>query len=241
MVAASHPTLSSAEVGVLATASGIALQSYRAAHVAGCASRACVRLGVDDVGALADRLRRDAVARAAFRRAVLVGVTRMFRDEGEFELLERTWLPELLEGRERIDVWSAGCSNGDELRSVAVLLERLGALDGAHLLGSDVLEESLAAATAALASEPAATRAAVRFEHRDLIAEGPPARSFDLVLCRNVAIYLAKTEQRALHAKLVAALRTGGVLMLGRSETLFDPAALGLERIARHAFRKVAA
>src|SRR5581483_9323386 len=157
----------------------------------------------------------------AFRRSVLVGVTSMFRDEQEFTLLERRLLPELLARRRSLSVWAAGCSTGEELRSVAVLLERRGALAGSHLLGTDLLDDSVIAAA------------------RDA-AELPPAR-FDLVLCRNVAIYFRPAVQRRLQRRLVAALRPGGFLMLGHSETVLDTGAAGLETVSRHAFRKVAA
>ena len=61
---------------------------------------------------------------------------------------------------------------------------------------------------------------------------------FDLVLCRNVLIYLDSSARAAVHRKLAGALRRGGVLLLGRSEWLLDPAPLGLVPVAPHAYRK---
>lgn len=233
--------LSDVELVSLGQACGLPLAAYRRSHLEACVTRAVVRMGVADAGALADRLRRDDSARAAFRRSVLVPVTRMFRDEAEFRMLEREVLPELLARRERLDVWSAGCATGDELRSVASLLERLGALDGALLVGSDLLEDALEQAVelAARLAEP--MRGRFRFERRNLVVDDLPARRFDLVLCRNVAIYLEPSAQAAVHRKLVAALRLGGFLMLGASETLLRPELLGLEPVGRHLFRRVAA
>lgn len=233
--------LSDVELASLGQACGLPLAAYRRSHLEACVTRAVVRMGVADAGALAGRLRRDDSARAAFRRSVLVPVTRMFRDEAEFRMLEREVLPELLARRERLDVWSAGCATGDELRSVASLLERLGALDGALLVGSDLLEDALEQAVelAARLAEP--MRGRFRFERRNLVADDLPARRFDLVLCRNVAIYLEPSAQAAVHRKLVAALRLGGFLMLGASETLLRPGLLGLEPVGRHLFRRVAA
>jgi chemotaxis protein methyltransferase CheR len=241
MVAADTSLLTEERLASLARACAIPLAAYRRAHVESCVERALVRTGTADVDALVARLRTDAAALAAFRRSVLVGVTRMFRDQEEFDLLEHTLLPDLLARRSSIGVWSAGCANGDELRSVAALLERHDALQDAYVLGSDVLDESLASAAARLADEPSsAIRAAVRFEHRDLVLDPAPARTFDLVLCRNVAIYLAAPAQRELHRKLVSVLRPGGLLMLGRSERLLEPDVLGLESVSRHVFRRAA-
>jgi chemotaxis protein methyltransferase CheR len=172
---------------------------------------------------------------------VLVPVTRMFRDEAEFGLLERVVLPELLERGRRLDIWSAGCANGDELRSVAALLDRLGGGVPRLLVGSDLLEEELERAYELVAACCPDGRSAFRFERRDLVLDGAPARRFDLVLCRNVAIYLERPARSDLHEKLVSALRPGGFLMLGASETLLQPQRLGLEAVGRHVFRRVGA
>ncbi len=229
------------DLRLVARASGIPLLDYAPQHVAGCVQRGLVHNGVPTAQALAERLSRDRRARDAFRRSVLVGVTSMFRDEQEFTLLERRLLPELLARRRSLSVWAAGCSTGEELRSVAVLLERRGALAGSHLLGTDLLDDSVIAAARDAAELPPAARSAIRFEQQDLTtAEVPPAR-FDLVLCRNVAIYFRPAVQRRLQRRLVAALRPGGFLMLGHSETVLDTGAAGLETVSRHAFRKVAA
>jgi len=229
------------DLRMVARASGISLLDYAPQHVAGCLQRALVHNGVPTAQALADRLSRDRRARDAFRRSVLVGVTSMFRDEQEFALLERRLLPELLARRRSLSVWAAGCSTGEELRSVAMLLERRGALAGSHLLGTDILDESVLAAARDTAELPPTARSAIRFEQQDLISASAPAARFDLVLCRNVAIYFTPAVQRRLQRRLVAALRPGGFLMLGHSETVLNTGPAGLEAVSRHAFRKVAA
>ncbi len=221
----------------LGRACGLSLDAYRAAHVERCVARALTREGVADADALAQRLQRDERARARFRRSVLVPVTSMFRDRDQFELLDRKLLPALLARRARLDVWSAGCSRGDELRSVAALLERHGALEASRLLGTDVLDEELAVAARSRPDDAPAIRSALRFERRDLLADPPPSGRFDLVLCRNVGIYLERDAQRELHLRLAAVLRPGGLLMLGRAETILRPQELGLEAVTRHVFR----
>ena len=115
----------------------------------------------------------------------------MFRDPEQFELLEEALLPRLLGGGRRLSVWSAGCADGTELYTLGIVLERLGVLDRSLLLGSDLLEENLVLARAG--DYPAgAVRARVRWERRDLAADGPPPGRWRLVLCRNVAIYLSR-------------------------------------------------
>ena len=193
---------------------------------------------------LARLLTVDPEARGRFRRSVAVSVTSLFRDPEQFELLERTLLPPLLADGRRLHVWSAGCSNGAELYSVALLLERLGATERSLLLGSDLLAENIEHARRGEydgRAMPAGLRQRLRWERRDLLSDGAPPGRWRLVLCRNVAIYLGPAAKDRLQAMLAGALAPGGVLLLGRSERVTEPRRLGLERVAPHAYRKLAA
>jgi chemotaxis protein methyltransferase CheR len=223
----------------LSAAAGLPLETFRAEHVAEQVRRALAREGLESVDRLAQRLRTDADSRARFRRGVAVSVTGLFRDPTQFELLERELLPPLLARGGRLRVWSAGASDGSELASIGILLARHGALERAFLLGSDLLAENVQWARATTVA-PADVRSLLRWEQRDLVADGAPVGRWHLVLCRNVAIYLTRHARRALHETLAAALAPDGVLLLGRSERLLDPRALGLVRAAPHAYRKAA-
>jgi chemotaxis protein methyltransferase CheR len=230
----------SSELLSLARVSGLPLTSFRSEHVARVIERACARERVADAGALAHRLGRDGDARRRFRRSVAISHATMFRDPEQFALLEDVLLPRLLEGAIRLAVWSAGCADGSELHTLGVILERMGALDRSLLLGSDLLEENLAIARRArFAGVSDAVRARLRWERRDLAADGPPPGRWHLVLCRNVAIYLCADARDRVYATLACALASRGVLLLGRSERLVDPAAFGLRPIAPHAYERV--
>ncbi len=195
---------------------------------------------MDGEAALARELRSDPLARKRFRRSIAISHAAMFRDPEQFALLEEHVLPPLLAGGGRISAWSAGCSDGSELYTLGIVLERMGALDRATLLGSDLLDENLATArVGAFDGVSEAVRARVRWERRDLAADGPPPGRWRLVLCRNVAIYLAPAARQRLYATLTAALARRGVLLLGRSERLIDAAALGLRTIGPHAYERV--
>ncbi len=224
------------ELAALESASGLPLASFRRAHVDEQVSRACLREHVDGPDALAYALGRDGVARRRFRRSVAISHGTMFRDPEQFTLLEDVILPRLLAGGMRLSVWSAGCADGSELHTLAIVLERMGALDRALLLGSDLLEENLAVAR----SIPAAARARMRWERRDLAADGPPPGRWRLVLCRNVAIYLEGGARHRLYATVASALSSRGVLLLGRSERLIRPAEFGLRSVGPHAYERIA-
>jgi chemotaxis protein methyltransferase CheR len=225
----------------LSEASGLELTAYREDHVRERVRRALLREQAATTEELLGLLRRDRTVRERFRRSVAVSVSGLFRDPAQFELLEREIVPALGENAGRIRVWSAGCADGSELYSVALVLERLGLLSRAYLLGSDLLEENLASAGRGVYGDTAMSptlRARVRWEHRDLVRDGAPPGRWQLVLCRNLAIYLSPAAKRALHETLAGALAPGGVLIVGRSERIADPASLGLSRIAPHAYRR---
>jgi chemotaxis protein methyltransferase CheR len=223
----------------LSAVAGLPLEAFRPEHVAERIERALAAERVGTVAELASVMRRDAAARERFRRAVAVSHSGFFRDPDQFEALEHRVLPRLLEHVQRLRAWSAGCANGLELWSLAVVLSRLDALEGSQLLGSDLLEENLAVARAgAYDVVEIAPARRVRWEQRDLVNDPPPAGRFDLILCRNVAIYLQPVAKARLHRTLADTLAPGGVLMLGRSERLSDPAAIGLRRIERHVYER---
>lgn len=236
--------LGQADLASLGQASGIALEFYRQAHVSACVARALDRHEAPSVAGLARLCRRDPAVRATLRRSILVPVTGLFRDPEQFDLLGERVLPALLRTRRGLGVWSAGCSDGSELYSVVLLLWRLGALEGSRLVGSDLSSGRLDVARRGGVVSDSVRREArpvLRWERRDLLREPPPPGAFDLVLCRNVAIYFAPPAQQALHAKLAAALRPGGVLMLGTCEQLLAPAQFGLAVAGPHLYRRVAA
>ena len=155
---------------------------------------------------------------------------------------------------DELRVWSAGSASGEEAYSLAALFhahaERVGEeyrLHRVRVLGTDIDAASLAAAErgtygeAAFADTPSALRARyfgdgapatvapelralVRFESRDLLREPAPEGPWHLIACRNVVIYFDRESQEELFLRFHDALVPGGVLVLGKVETLLGPA-----------------
>lgn len=176
-----------------------------------------------------------------------ISFTGYFRDAEQFEALaDAVMSSPRREPARPIRAWSAGCATGEEAWSLAALLCRLRRGDGALVLGSDVLTENVQVARRLRPTAPQLAGARmtptlrVRFECRDLVEQGSPGSGWDIVLCRNVAIYLAEQQRRAVHRMLAAALAAHGLLLVGRSERLSDPAALGLHRLSPHLYRRIA-
>lgn len=229
------------ELQALSAAAGLDLDAYSEQHVEKRVARALEREHLTATAALARLVAADRTARDRFRRSIAVSVSGLFRDPEQFDLLEHELFPPLLEVGRPLRVWSAGCADGSELYSVALLLDRLGALERSFLLGSDLLAENLELARLGRYGETeidSSLRRRVRWERRDLVREGAPSGPWGLILCRNVAIYLAPAAKQALHELLAASLAPGGVLLLGRSERLAKHRELELARAGPHAYRR---
>src|SRR2546427_5651982 len=181
---------------------------------------------------------------------LLVNVTRFFRDADAFRVLERIVFPIIIKQRPAdapIRIWAPGCATGEEAYSLAIeLLESLGDESETvpiQLFGTDVSETAIVKARAGVYPEnieldvPAArlrrffvkadgqyqVRKAVRelcvFAKHNL-ATDPPFSKMDLIVCRNVLIYLEAELQRRVSSVFHYALEPPGFLILGVSETV---------------------
>ena len=176
--------------------------------------------------------------------------TYFFRDHLPFEALRSTILPEILARRSHVrtlNVWSAACSSGQEVYSVAMLLrEHFGALPGwrVRLVASDLSREMLRRAQEGVYSQlevnrglPAPLlvryfekcgldwrirdelRRSVEFRRVNLVEPWPELPPMDLILLRNVLIYFDDAARRAALARARLLLGPDGCLVLGSAET----------------------
>jgi len=199
------------------------------------------------------RLRQERDELDVLYRDLLIGVTRFFRDQEAFEVLEQQVLPELL-AREPRDVplrlWVAGCATGEEAYSLAIVLRDLMSRLGERRLqifATDVHRESIERASRGIYDADALVnvtkerlgryflrmgdayqvvadlRQMVVFAQHNVIKNAPFTR-VDLVTCRNLLIYLQPAAQQKVLSLFHFALKRGGVLFLGPSETAGNPA-----------------
>jgi chemotaxis protein methyltransferase CheR len=223
----------------LERACDLPLSIYRSRHLEKQLADAMESSGARSIDELGRRVRADAALRARLRGRIANSLTAPFRDREQFELIERELLPPLLARGDGLRLWSAGCSDGSELFSLATLLAGAGALGSSYLLGSDILPENVARARAATRHQAPAVARRLRWERRELSGDGPPGGLWDVVLCRNVAIYLRADARERVYRTLASALAPAGALMLGRSEQLATPQSYGLREIAPHVYGKV--
>jgi chemotaxis protein methyltransferase CheR len=176
-----------------------------------------------------------------------VNVTAMFRDPGFFLAFRERVVP-LLRTYPFFRIWHAGCSTGEEVFSMAILLEEEGLYDRARVYATDMNERVLRQARAGIFPLERMQeytdnyiRAGGRRSFSEYYTAGyggalfHPAllrnvvfaqhnlvtdRSFSAILCRNVLIYFDKALQTRVHRLFYDSLATFGVLALGGKETL---------------------
>jgi chemotaxis methyl-accepting protein methylase len=224
---------------------------------------ACLRaMRAASEGVAVARLSNDSQLAEVALDAFLIGHSQFFRDPLVFETLRTMGMPALAARARALRVASIGCSSGAELYSVAMLLGQAGVLDRSSLLGIDCRPAAVnfartgVFADAALAAvnehlrdryvEPTpgggrmaqAIRQHTDWRVLDATRECPPG-PWDLVLCRNLVIYLQTSAAAAMFERLTRQLVPGGFLVVGNAER--PPAALKLTQVARCVYRTHAA
>ena len=229
--------------------------------------------GIEDSNSYLERLTKDPAELQLLTDDLLINVTRFFRDAKAFDLLAENIVPELirLHSPDRpIRIWVAGCSTGEEAYSIAMLfLEGITAAQRnikLQIFASDIDADAIAVARSGVyprsveADVPpkrltrfftkeehgyrvsSELRAPIIFSVHDLIADAPFSR-LDLISCRNLFIYLRPEAQQKILSLFHFALRDGGILFLGTSESVggasaqFEPISKK-QRIYRHIGRR---
>ena len=182
--------------------------------------------------------------------ALLNNETYFFRDKPTFDQLPGEILPEIADRRRdvrRLSIWSAGCSTGQEVYSLAMLFaEQAERWRGwtIDILGTDVSHRAINAARSGIYSQFEVqrglgvtqmlrhfdetsrgwqvhedVRSTVRFNQHNMLKPFPARIPFDLVLCRNVLLYFDRSTRAEAFDRLASAVMPDGFLMLGAGET----------------------
>jgi two-component system CheB/CheR fusion protein len=183
---------------------------------------------------------------------ILINVTGFFRDESAWEYLASTVVPQILEARnggQPIRLWSAGCASGEEAYTLAIVFAEAMGEDvfrrRVKIYATDIDDDALAAARRAVyparameTLSPAIRdryftrrgasytfrpdlRRAVIFGRHDLVQAAPISR-IDLLVCRNVLMYLNVETQSRVLSRLHFGIAPDGFLFLGKAEMLLS-------------------
>ena len=242
---------------ILRSATGIDFRLYKPATVRRRISRRMALHKIHSLQKYGQFLRQHADEPQALADDIFIHVTSFFRDPECFVALKKRVLSKLHEKKpaakrpldEPIRIWIAGCSTGEEVYSIAMLLlEELGEQANRariQIFGTDIQERALEHARSGIYSEAAVAgvsaarlkRFFVRSDHgyqiqksiRDLcvfarhdLTRDPPFSRLNLVSCRNVLIYMGPALQKRILSTFQYALKPGSWLFLGTSESVSD-------------------
>ncbi|MGO9895518.1 MAG: CheR family methyltransferase [Bryobacteraceae bacterium] len=185
-------------------------------------------------------------ALAAMIDALATNHTSFLREAGHFAFLREQVVP-WLRGRPTVDVWSAACSTGEEIWTLAMVLNDAMPAARLQLVGTDISNRALEAAAEARYSAERCAALPAHWLTRYLAPEGHPAASyrvapelrrqasfrrlnltepynwphlFPVIFCRNVMIYFDGPVQELVVRRLTGFLEPGGYLFVGHAESL---------------------
>jgi len=215
------------------------------------------RRGFSDFSSYAAALSRDASLLRELVDRVTIQVSEFFRNPDRWADLQA-----------RLDVvaaspfraWSAGCAHGEEPYSLAIICAEIGL--EADILATDLDERALQVAARGVYSPHALTnvsrdrlqrffepapdgwrvslpvRQRVRFERHNLLAD-PYPRDLDLIVCRNLLIYLTDAAKQRIISGFSQALKPRGLLFVGSTEQLVGIDPCGLRLVAPFMYQKI--
>jgi chemotaxis protein methyltransferase CheR len=192
-----------------------------------------------------------------------INVSEFFRDSKYFQTLQSDILPVLLDKYGRLNIWSAGCSNGAESYSIAIMLNEMSPHVHHRILATDIDERSLDKAVNGgpyrleeIRNAPThildkyftsgedgfktkeILKPLVQFRQHDMLQE-PFEKSFNLIVCRNVVIYFSVEAKSILYQKFHESMKDDGVLFIGGTEAMLDSASLGFQMLRTCFYRKM--
>jgi len=205
---------------------------------------------IESLNQYAQILNQNADEAKALADDIFIHVTSFFRDPECFQALRKQVLKRLglkRPAEDSLRIWVAGCSSGEEVYSIAMLVfeefgERANRMK-IHIFGTDIQERAVEHARTGIYTQAALAgvsparlqRFFVKTDHgyqiqqlvrercvfaRHDLAQDPPLSRLDLITCRNVLIYAGQALRKKILSIFQFALRPGGYLFLGNSESI---------------------
>lgn len=234
---------------MLANRCGVDLLDYRREAIYHRLIARLRELNISDFDTYCRRLRVDLEEELIFINLITNVTTYFFREKHHFDYLSRQVLPDLIQKKNRIRLWSAGCSTGEEPYSIAMTiketLKNINQYD-IKILATDINSDALLTAKMGIYSRDAIKKLSITRQHQwfsplenqnsvkvndelkelitfnrlNLMQSWPMRGSFDVIFCRNVLIYFKSANSNRIINHFKDFLEVGGVLCLGYSENL---------------------
>lgn len=192
-----------------------------------------------------------------------INVSEFYRNPEQWEMLAKEILPVLLAKNSNLKIWSAACSTGDEPYSLVMLLSKFLPINKIKILATDIDKQVLAKAQMGLYNVKSlkglpkefvdkffteinsttyqisdSIKACVEFKEHNLLKDEYPT-GLDLIVCRNVLIYFTEDAKDLIYKKFNQALKQEGILFVGSTEQIIQPANIGYQSSKSFFYKKV--
>ncbi|SOC37716.1 CheR family methyltransferase [Ureibacillus acetophenoni] len=181
-----------------------------------------------------------------------INVSEFYRNGKRWEVLQEKIFPLLLKQNRRLKIWSAACSTGEEPYTISMVLSNYLPLSQIQILATDIDENVIQKAKLGLYPERSLAEVPENMKSKYFINEEPYFKikdeikhtvtfkkhnllrdvydtNFDLIVCRNVMIYFTEEAKDQIYQNFSNSLRSGGILFVGSTEQIFNPARYGFE------------
>lgn len=190
-----------------------------------------------------------------------INVSEFYRNPGQWEVLEKEIIPNLMNHNKKLKIWSAACSTGEEPYSLVMLLSKFMDLNSIKIIATDIDEGAIAKAKIGLYVEKSLeslprdfaakffekegsyykikenVKKCVEFKKHNLLKD-KYHDNCDLIVCRNVMIYFTEDAKTVIYQKFKDSLNSHGVLFVGSTEQIIMPQRFKLEPLKTFFYRR---
>lgn len=190
-----------------------------------------------------------------------INVSEFYRNPKRWDMLQSEILPLLIKQNNKLKVWSAACSTGEEPYSLAMMLEEHFPQASIQILATDIDGKVLNKAKKGVYQEQSLKELSpymkkkyftkqhdlymvderlkkrITFKEHNLLADNYPAH-MDLIVCRNVLIYFTDEAKNLIYQNFSKALNKNGVLFVGSTEQIFSPTKYNLSLVETFFYQK---
>lgn len=241
---------------------GINLSAYKPEQLHRRIKSLMSRIGVETLEEYTQLIKRDEEQKQRFLDFITINVTEFFRNPELFNELEEVLAKEILPKNNNLKIWSAACSIGCEPYTLAIILDRISKGRNHKILATDIDNTILTKAKNGEYTQSEVKnvkdqdlrnyftqndnkyyindkiKSMVTLKKHDLIL-GNYEKDFDLIVCRNVVIYFNNDVKNEIYKKFSESLKTGGLLFVGATESIYNYKEFGFEKASTFIYRKL--
>ena len=209
-------------------------------------------------------MKQDDVLLRTFVSYLTINVSQFYRNPNQWENFEKEIIPYLRTNYgDKLTIWSAACSTGDEPYTIAMILSKYVSLDKIQIIATDIDDDVIAFAKAGVYPEKSLVdlpkeylnkyftkvdntrykiddkiQKCVTFKKHNLL-EDKYFSDVHLIVCRNVVIYFTDEAKDEVYRKFHKALDNKGILFIGSTEQILKAKELGFESMRTFFYKKI--